>query len=57
VKPKKRKYEVDVDQLKKFMPLTPKEKLEYLEELNKFLNLATPEENKKVWEKLKELGW
>jgi hypothetical protein len=49
----KRKFEVDEDQLRKYMLLTPKEKLDYLEELTKFLNAATPEKNKKIWEKLK----
>ncbi len=47
----------EVEKLKRFMILSPKEKLEYLEELNRFLSLAMPEKNKKIWKKLKELGW
>ncbi|MFH1874113.1 MAG: hypothetical protein ABH859_02880 [Pseudomonadota bacterium] len=49
--------EYNVENLKKYMQLSATQKLEYLEELNKFLAAATPFKNKKVWEKLKKLGW
>ena len=47
----------ELDEIKRYMQLPAKKKLEYLEELNRFLSLAMPEKNKKIWRKLRELGW
>lgn len=54
---KRNKSEYDIEALKRYMKLSAKEKLEYLEELNKFLSIAIPEKNKKIWKKLKDMGW
>ena len=54
---KRNKAEYDIEALKRYMRLSAKKKLEYLEELNKFLSIATPEKNKKIWRKLKDMGW
>ena len=44
--------EFDLEFIKTYMALSAREKLEYLEELNRFLALATPEKNKDAWKKL-----
>lgn len=46
--------EFDLDYLKRYCALSAKEKLEYLEELNRFLAAAMPEESKRIWAELKE---
>jgi len=53
----KQNPEYKKDDLIKFIKLSPKKKLEYLEKLNKFLHIATPKKNKKIWEILKSNGW
>lgn len=55
--PKKADDQHNLDELKKYMDLPAKDKLDYLEELNKFLDTATPEKNKIIWRKLKKMGW
>lgn len=52
-----KKDEYDLETLKIYMRLPAVEKLKHLEELNKFLILATPPKSKKIWQKLKKMGW
>ncbi len=49
--------DLDVERLQYFMNLSTEEKLDSLEALNEFLNEAMPEENKKIWEQLKQQGF
>ena len=48
--------EFDHEFLKACLALSAKEKLEYLEELNRFLAAAMPEKSKKAWEELRLRG-
>lgn len=48
--------EYDVEDLKKYMDLPVKEKLQYLEEMNEFLSRVMPPESKRIWEELKKMG-
>ena len=52
-----KKNDHNIDQLKTYMQLPVEKKMEYLEQLNKFLDLATPLKNKKIWKRLKTMGW
>lgn len=54
---KRNKNEFDEDQLKRYMSLSPEEKLRGLEEMNAFLNAFTPPKAKKMREELKKRGW
>ena len=47
----------DIEDLKRYMSLSVEEKLNYLEEINRFLIEAMPAESKKAWEELKRQGW
>lgn len=51
------KPEFDIEDVKYFMSLSLKQKLQYLEELNSFFDKHTPAKNKKIWQKLKEQGF
>lgn len=56
-KKKANRNEFDEDHLKRYMALSPEEKLKYLEEMNAFLAAFTPPEAKKMQQELKEKGW
>lgn len=56
-KTKKISDDVDIEALKRHMRLSAKEKLEYLERLNEFLNAAMSPESKEIWQKLKKMGY
>ena len=47
----------DIEDLKRYMSLSVEKKLNYLEEINRFLMEAMPAESKKAWEELKRQGW
>jgi len=47
----------NLDNLKSYMALSAREKLNYLEEINSFFRKVTPAESKKIWEELKKRGW
>ena len=47
----------NIEDLKAYMSLSVEEKLIYLQEINSFLAKVMPDDNKKVWEKLKQKGW
>ena len=47
----------NTDDLKSYMALSAREKLNYLEEVNSFFRKVTPAESKKIWEELKKRGW
>ena len=47
----------NIEELKAYKKTPLSKKLEFLEEMNKFLNAITPEKSKKLWEKLKEEGY
>ena len=47
----------DIKDLKRYMSLSVEKKLNYLEEINRFLMEAMPAESKKAWEELKRQGW
>ncbi|MBW1800541.1 MAG: hypothetical protein JRJ85_07395 [Deltaproteobacteria bacterium] len=49
--------EYSVEDLKRYMALSPEEKLNYLEEINLFFQESMPDKSKKVWEELKKQGW
>lgn len=48
---------INDEDLKRYIDLSPEKKLEYLEEMNKFLNAAMPPENKEIAKKLREEGF
>lgn len=48
--------EFDLEFFKAYQALSAKEKLEYLEELNRFLDAAMSEESKRVWKELRVRG-
>ncbi len=54
---KSKAEEFDVDDLRVYSKMSPKEKLEYLERMNRFLQKITPPEAKEINEKLKEEGF
>lgn len=54
---KRNKNEFDEDQLRRYMSLSPEEKLRGLEEMNAFLAAFTPPKAKKMQEELKKRGW
>ncbi len=37
--------------------MTPRQRLDYLEEMMRFLAKAMPDRSKKIWERLKKMGW
>jgi len=47
----------DEQDLRYFMTLPAKKKLEYLEKLNRSLSEITPKKSKEMWERLKALGF
>ncbi len=47
----------NIEDLKAYMSLSVEEKLIYLQEINSFLAKVMPDDNKKIWEKLKQKGW
>ena len=47
----------EIEDLRFFSGLSAEKKLEFLEQLQDFLNQAMPPENKKMWEQLKEEGF
>ncbi|MBU0504779.1 MAG: hypothetical protein ABII18_11395 [bacterium] len=47
----------DEQDLRYFMTLSAREKLEQLESLNKFINQTITQENQEIWEKLQEMGY
>lgn len=49
--------EPDIEDLRVFSRMTAEKKLEFLEQLQDFLNVAMPPENKKLWERLKQEGF
>ena len=48
---------INDEDLKRYIDLSPEKKLEYLEEMNLFLNEAMPPENKRIAKKLREEGF
>ena len=48
--------EFDIDRLRYFMSLSVEEKLKHLEQVNELTQTLMPEENRKIWERLKEEG-
>ncbi|MBI3308686.1 MAG: hypothetical protein HYZ79_04870 [Candidatus Melainabacteria bacterium] len=48
---------INDEDLKRYIDLSPEKKLEYLEEMNLFLNAAMPPENKRIAKKLREEGF
>lgn len=50
------KEEFDVERSKYFISLSPKKKLEHLEELNLFLNRFIPAKNKKIMAQMRRMG-
>lgn len=46
-----------IEDIKLYMNVPISKKLEFLEEMNKFLDGFMPKESKKIREKLKEQGW
>ena len=57
MKLKKKILEYNIEDLKRYMSLSVEKKLNYLEEINRFLMEAMPAESKKAWEELKRQGW
>ena len=55
--PLREEEDFDVENLRYFSKLSAEKKLEFLEQLQEFLNQAMPKENKKLWERLKEEGF
>ena len=49
--------EYGIDDLKRYMDLPAKEKLEYLEQMNEFFSKAMPATSKKIWQELQKQGW
>lgn len=49
--------EFDEDHLRRYMALSPEEKLRGLQEMNAFLAAVTPRKAKKIQEELKKRGW
>ncbi len=47
----------DVEDLRYFSGLSAEEKLDFVEQLQDFLNQAMPAESKQLWERLKEDGF
>lgn len=47
----------NIEDLKAYMSLSVEEKLIYLQEINSLLAKVMPDDNKKIWEKLKQKGW
>ena len=45
------------EELKRYMALSAKEKLDFLEEMNQFFSKVIPDENKKIWSQLQKEGW
>ena len=48
---------INDEDLKRYIALSVEKKMEYLEEMNRFLNEAMPLENKKIAKKLREEGF
>ena len=48
---------INDEDLKRYMALPAEKKMEYLEEMNQFLNEAMPQENKEIAKKLREEGF
>ncbi len=51
--PRGYRYVVSREQIRKYMRLTPKQKLEWLEEANDFINKFLPEESRRIQEKFR----
>lgn len=49
--------EFDIAELRYYMNLSAKEKLDYLEKMNRFLEKITPSQAKEIAKKLKERGY
>lgn len=49
--------DIDLEDLQYFMSLSVEKKLEFLEQLQKFLSETMPQENKDIWERLKQEGF
>jgi len=47
----------ELEELKRHMALSAEEKLNYLEEINDFMNKAMPASSKEIWQRLKQEGW
>jgi len=56
-KRKRNKNEFDEDQLRRYILLSPEEKLKGLEAMNAFLTAFTPPKAKRIREELKKRGW
>lgn len=56
-KRKRNTSEFDEDQLRRYMSLSPEEKLKGLEAMNAFLAAFTPPKAKRMREELKKRGW
>ena len=49
--------EYNDEELKRYMALSAKEKLDFLEEMNQFFSRVMPDQNKKIWSQLQKEGW
>lgn len=49
--------EFDLERIKHFISLPVRKKLQYIEDLQGFLQRTMPERSKKIWEKLKKEGF
>lgn len=47
------RYVVSEEKIREYLKLSPKRKLEWLEEINRFLYLCMPEEGKRIAEKFR----
>jgi len=54
---KKLKYYYDDETLKRFMNMSAKATLNWLEEANRFFDKVVPKKTKKLQQKLKQEGW
>ncbi|MBI5186022.1 MAG: hypothetical protein HZA01_09900 [Nitrospinae bacterium] len=54
---KKKDELVNLEDIKAYMRMPAKDKLCWLEDMEKFLRKITPVENREIWEKLKTKGF
>lgn len=54
---KEKNHEFSRENVKAYMKLPVKEKLARLQQMNNFFDRLMPDENKKIWKKLREKGF
>jgi len=47
----------DMNDLLVSLSMTPKQRMDRLEQLNEFLDKAMPKKSKEIWKKLKKMGF